>query len=78
MRTILALSALTILCVSADAAPLRHSRPIRHRPHPEHAITAPDIRSNPDVRKGYTVPGWTDEETQKWLNDATRMVGRGA
>jgi hypothetical protein len=72
MRTILTLGMLIIFCVSADATPLRHSRPIKRRPRPEHAITAPD------ARKSYTVPGWTDEETQKWLDDATRMVGRGA
>jgi hypothetical protein len=72
MRSILALSVLTILCTSADAATVRHSRPIRHRPPPEHAVPPPD------VRRGYVVPGWTDEETRKWLDDATRMVGRGA
>jgi hypothetical protein len=72
MRTILTLGALIIFYVSADAAPVRHSRRIKHRPRSEHAITAPD------ARKSFTVPGWTDEETQKWLDDATRMVGRGA
>jgi hypothetical protein len=77
MRSILALSTLIIFCASADAAPLRHSRPIQHRARPERGVTAPDIRRGYAVPKGYTVPGWTDEETQKWLNDATREVGVG-
>jgi hypothetical protein len=77
MRSFLALSALTILSASADAATLRHSRPVQHRAGPERAITAPDARKGYAPPKSYAVPGWTDEETQKWLNDATRMVGVG-
>jgi hypothetical protein len=72
MRPLLALSILTIFCSSADAATVRHSGSIERHPRPEHSVTAPN------APKGDTVPGWTDEETQKWLNDATRMVGRGA
>jgi hypothetical protein len=72
MRTILVLSALIIFCAPAEAAAARHSRPIAHRPRLERPAAAPDRA------KSYTVPGWTDEETQKWLNDATRMVGRVA
>jgi hypothetical protein len=93
MRSILALSALAIslaiFCGSADAASRRHSRPVQHRARPEHAITAPDFRQGyPSARgypspggypppRGYAVPGWTDQETQKWLDDATREVGVG-
>lgn len=77
MRSILALSALVIFCASADAQTVRHSRSIRHRARPEHGVTAPDIRRGYAAPKGYAVPGWTDEETRKWLDDATREVGVG-
>jgi hypothetical protein len=83
MRWILIFGAL-VLYTTADAAPLRHSRRIHRLPSAERAITAPGFTGGPGFtreprfNRGYAVPGWTDEETQKWLNDATRMVGRGA
>jgi hypothetical protein len=83
MRWILALGVL-LVCTSADAAPAWHSRPIRHLPPAERAIVAPGFTGErgftrePRFNRGYAVPGWTDEETQKWLNNATQMVGKGA
>jgi hypothetical protein len=83
MRSILALSTLIIFCAAADAATLRHSRSIQHRARLEHGVTAPDVRRGNSVPEGYAapksyaVPGWTDGETQKWLDDATREVGVG-
>ena len=77
MRSVLALSTLIIFCASADAATVRHSRPIRHYVRPEHSVTAPDVRNGYAGPKSYAVPGWTNGETQKWLNDATREVGVG-
>lgn len=71
MRSILTLSVLIIFCASADAATVRHYRPVQQRVRPEHATTAPE------VRKRFAVPGWTDEQTEKWLDDATREVGVG-
>jgi hypothetical protein len=29
------------------------------------------------VPNGYAVPGWTDEQTRKWLGNATAAAGRG-
>jgi len=77
MRSILVLSTLTIFCAPADAATVRHSRSIQYHARPEHGVTAPDVRKGYAVPKSYAVPGWTDGETQKWLDDATRMVGVG-
>jgi hypothetical protein len=83
MRWILVFGAL-MLCATAEAAPVRHSRPIRRLPPARHAITAPGFTGGPGFtreprfNRGFAVPGWTDEQTQKWLNDATQMVGRGA
>jgi hypothetical protein len=73
MRSVLALGLLITLCASADAATVHrskqhvgHSRsaqniPVGHFP-PAQPVTAP---------KSYAVPGWTDEQTQDWLNNAT-------
>jgi hypothetical protein len=83
MRWILVFGAL-MLCATAEAAPVRHSRPIRRLSPARHAITAPGFTGGPGFtreprfNRGFAVPGWTDEQTQKWLNDATQMVGRGA
>lgn len=77
MRSILALSTLIIFCAAADAATLRHSRSIQHRARLEHGITAPIVGKGYAAPKSYAVPGWTDGETQKWLDDATREVGVG-
>jgi hypothetical protein len=62
MRLVLALGLLIIWCASADAAKvLRSKRPDGHA-RPGQRVTAPT---------GYAVPGWTDEQTRKWLNEAT-------
>jgi hypothetical protein len=62
MRSVLTLGLLIALCSFANAATVRHSRlPERHVP-PSQPITMP---------KSYVVPGWTEEQTRRWLNDAT-------
>ena len=58
MRSVLILGLLISLSGSANAATShRAKRPGGHL-RPFQQVTAP---------KGYTVPGWTDEETRKWL-----------
>ena len=59
MRFVLALGLSITLCASADAAPLHHSKP-RH----------PIVSRSQDVHAParFAVPGWTDEQTQYWLN----------
>ena len=59
MRSVLALSILIALCVSANAAKVRHSKP-----HAAHLPRAQPVA----VSKGYAVPGWTEEQTRNWLN----------
>jgi hypothetical protein len=62
MRSVLALGLLSMM-VSANAAPVHHSKlPVGHL-RPSRRVT---------VRKGYAVPGWTDEETRYWLNNLPR------
>jgi len=62
MRSVLALGLISMM-VSANAAPVHHSKlPVGHL-RPSRRVT---------VRKGYAVPGWTDEETRYWLNNLPR------
>jgi hypothetical protein len=76
MRSVFALGLLIILCVSADAATVHRSKPptlqLRTRQHvivrPGQGVTAP---------ARFAVPGWTDEQTQYWLDNATSCEGCG-
>jgi hypothetical protein len=62
MRSVLALVLLITSCASADAATvLRSKRPADHLRSVQR-VTVP---------KGYAVPGWTDEQTRYWLDNAT-------
>jgi hypothetical protein len=66
MRSVLVFGLLTALCASADAATVhRFKRPEAHL-RPAQRVTVP---------KGFAVPGWTDEETWKWLHDGSAASG---
>jgi hypothetical protein len=68
MRSMLALGLLISLCASANAATvLRSKRPAAHL-RPVQRVTVPE---------GYAVPGWTDEETRKWLYNGSAAAGLG-
>lgn len=60
------LGLLMTLCVSANAATVRRSKPPEGHLRPAQRVTFP---------KGYAVPGWTDEETRQWLNSASGPKG---
>jgi hypothetical protein len=62
MRSVLALGLSITLCASADAATVHRSKPHERHLRPSQPNTAP---------KGYAVPGWTDEQTRYWLDNAT-------
>ena len=76
MRSILALGLLITLCASAAAATVHRSKPpterLRARQHvivrPSHGVSAP---------ARFAVPGWTEEQTQYWLDSATSCAGCG-
>jgi hypothetical protein len=57
-----------ILCASADAATMRRSKPPAGPVRPVQHVTVPN---------GYAVPGWTDEETRKWLYNGSAASGLG-
>jgi hypothetical protein len=62
MRPVLVLGLLISLCASADAATAHRSKPPKSHLRPGQPVTVP---------RGYAVPGWTDEQTRYWLNNAT-------
>jgi hypothetical protein len=63
MRLVLALGLLITLCVSANAATrLHHSKPRHVIVRPNQGVTAPGQ---------FAVPGWSDESTRRWLDDAS-------
>ena len=63
MRSVLALGRLITLCASADAATVHRPKPYERHLRPAHPNT------------GYAVPGWTDEQTRQWLDNATGPKG---
>jgi hypothetical protein len=62
MRSVLALGLLITLCASADAATGHRSKRPEGHLRPNQRVTLP---------AGYAVPGWTDEQTRQWLDNAT-------
>jgi hypothetical protein len=75
MRSVLVLGLLAILCASADAATVHHSRARRVFVAPRQDLTAPEQRVTPPA--SITVPGWTEEQTLQWL-ERTSAPGRCA
>ena len=65
MRSVLVLGPLAILCASADAATVHHSRARRVFVAPRQDLTAPEQRVTPPA--SIAVPGWTEEQTLQWL-----------
>jgi len=60
MRPLFALGLLIALCASADAAGVHHFKPRQHViVRPSHDLPA---------RARFAVPGWTDEQTEYWLD----------
>jgi hypothetical protein len=66
MRAVMAFSLLITLCASANAAAAHRSKPREGHLRPIQRVTAP---SAPSPR--LAVPGWTEEETRRWLYNAS-------
>jgi hypothetical protein len=72
MRSVLAMGLMIVLCTAANAATAHHPR-THHPRYPAVDRSGADV--NPRAR--FAVPGWSDEATQRWLNNASSNVGRG-
>jgi hypothetical protein len=66
MRSALALAVVIALGASANAASVHHSRARRVIVAPR-----PPGRAVSDPRQSFAVPGWTEEETRRWMDNAT-------
>jgi hypothetical protein len=62
MRSVLALGLLITLSASANAATVHRSKAPEGHLQPGQRVAVP---------KGYAVPGWTDQQTRDWLDNAT-------
>jgi hypothetical protein len=68
MRSVLTLGVLITLCAPANAATVHRSKQSEDHLRPGQHVTVP---------RGYAVPGWTDEETRKWLYNGSAGSGLG-
>ncbi len=72
MRSVLALGLLMAWCASADAATVRRSKlPERHVRSSQRVTIPQSYAPNDYAPKSYSVPGWSEEQTRRWLDDAT-------
>lgn len=76
MRSVLALGLLITLCATTNAATAHDFRSpgIQLRARQRFPALA---RQRLVVPKRFAVPGWTDEQTQYWLDNATVSAGLG-
>jgi hypothetical protein len=76
MRSLLAAGLLIALCAPATAQMAKHARPSTAHPRMRQPlIVRPDPTAVPRAR--FAVPGWTDEQTRQWLDNATSCEGCG-
>jgi hypothetical protein len=76
MRSLLTAGLLIALCAPATAQTAKHARPSTAHPGMRQpVIVRPDPATVPRAR--FAVPGWTDEQTRQWLDNATSCEGCG-
>ena len=76
MCSVFSVGLLIILCASANAAtPHRAKPPTLRLLTRQHVIVRPSEGVTAPGR--FAVPGWTDEQTQYWLDNATSCAGCG-
>ena len=71
MRPVLALGALIALTVSANAAGGHHARARQTIGARSQPVVASDRRAAVG-RPSFAVPGWTEEETLRWMDRLTQ------
>jgi hypothetical protein len=75
LASIMAFGLLVAMGVSANAATVHRQRA---RPHvtadPGPGMAAP---GTPSATPRFAVPGWSDESTRRWLDNASALVGVG-
>lgn len=74
MRFVLALGLLIAFCASTDAATAHRAKPRHFIVRPSHLIVHPSQDVTGPGRR-FAVPGWSDQQTENWLDGATSCVG---
>ena len=69
MRSVLAFGLSIMLLAPANAATMHRAKSRANPPAQTHIIARPDPGATPPVR--FSVPGWSDEQTRRWLDNAT-------
>jgi hypothetical protein len=81
MRSLLALGLLIALSISADAATVHRAGHLRARQpvivRPSSGMIDPGPGQTIRAPARFSVPGWTDGQTQHWLDSATSCAGCG-
>jgi len=76
MRSFPIVGLLVVLCASAGAQAAQRGRASTIHPHArQQPIFRPDREPTPPAR--FAVPGWSDRQTQQWLDNATSCEGCG-
>jgi hypothetical protein len=73
VRCVAAMGLLIALCASAGAATLHHARPRGHSRSAQRVAVDPD--QHLATPKRFAVPGWSDAQTQQWLDNSTAAEG---
>jgi hypothetical protein len=73
VRYVLALGLLITLCASANGANVHRLK------RPAHAYQGVTVRPSQRLTAPtrFAIPGWTDEETREWLDNASRGSHEG-
>jgi hypothetical protein len=72
---VFALGLLIVPCVSADAATVHRSHT---RPHSSTSLNArATAPAAPGAAGRFAVPGWSGRDTERWLDNASSLVGVG-
>lgn len=75
LASVLALGSLIALCASAHAATVHRARARAHVVvDPRPVVTAPNA---PAGTSRFAVPGWSNEDTRRWLDNASALAGVG-
>jgi hypothetical protein len=76
MRFVLALAVLAACWAAADAAPVHRFRPPGIHPRAHHPVTVRPWQGA-GAPAHFALPGWTDGQTQRWLDNASAGSGLG-
>jgi hypothetical protein len=74
LASVLVLGALVASCASANAAAAHRQRPRPHVTASPGQVTAPGA---PAGTARFAVPGWSNGSTERWLDNASALVGVG-